>query len=192
MARSISNIQFLFTMEAHINPAANPLSPMDDFFLPLDFTNIAGHPHAIPMKAIEKLPTFQGNNVISASSHLSKFLKCLLSWYRDVASEHDDVYMKRFSLSLEEDACDWYINLANEPYNYWDSFRKGFMEIFGEKKEPRFLLNALHSIKRNENETMEELNKKFRGLIASMNNEFKAPDKPILVYYTNALSGEMR
>ena len=50
------------------------------------------------------------------------------------------------------------------------------MERFGEKKEPRFLLNALYSIKRNENETMEEFNKKFRDLIASMDNNFKPPE----------------
>ena len=66
------------------------------------------------------------------------------------------------------------------------------MEIFGEKKEPHFLLNALQSIKRNENETMEEFNKTFRDLIASMDDEFKPPDKSILVYYIEALSGEMR
>ena len=63
------------------------------------------------------------------------------------------------------------------------------MEIFGEKKEPRFLLNALHSIKRNENGTMEEFNKNFRDLIASMDNDFNPPDKSILVYYIEALSG---
>ena len=34
--------------------------------------------------------------------------------------------------------------------------------------------------------------KKFRDLIASMDNEFKPPDKSILVYYIEALSGEMR
>ena len=100
--------------------------------------------------------------------------------------------MKLFSLSLEEDACDWYINIANDSYNYWDSFRKGFLERFGEKKDPRFLLNALHSIQRNENETMEEFNKKFRDLIASMDDEFKHPDKSILVYFIEALNGEMR
>ena len=68
--------------------------------------------------------------------------------------------MKLFALSLEEDASDWYINLVDYSYKYWDSFRKGFMEIFSENAKPRFLLNALQSIKRNENETMEEFNKK--------------------------------
>ena len=116
-------------------------------------------------KVIEKLPTFQGNNVISASSHLSTFSKCLLSWCQDAPIQHDDVYMNLFSLSLKEDACDWHNNLANDSYNSWDSFKKGFLEIFGERKEPRFLLNALHSIKRNENETMEEFNKKIEMLL---------------------------
>ena len=39
---------------------------------------------------------------------------------------------------------------------------------------------------------MEEFNKKFRDIIASMDNDFKPPDKSILVYYIEALSGEMR
>ena len=34
--------------------------------------------------------------------------------------------------------------------------------------------------------------KKFRDLIASMDDEFKPPNKSILVYYIEALSGEMR
>ena len=104
-------------MVAPINLGANPLSPMDAFFLPLNFTNIAGQPNAIPEKAIEKLPTFQGNNAISASSHLNKFLKCLLSWHRDATCQHDAVYMNIFSLSHEEDACDWYIKLVDDSYN---------------------------------------------------------------------------
>ena len=142
------------------NPATN-LSPMDAFFKPLNFTQITGQPHAILDKSIRKLPTFQGNNAFTSSSHLSKFSKCLLSWCEDAASKHDDVYMKLFALSHEEDACDRYINLVDNSYNSWDSFKNGFLERFGEKKEPRFLLNALHSIKRNENKMMEEFNKKI-------------------------------
>ena len=69
--------------------------------------------------------------------------------------------------------------MIHNTYHSWDSFSKGFMEIFGEKKEPQFLLNGLHSIKRNENETMEEFNKKFRDLIEIMDDEFKPLNKYI-------------
>ena len=100
--------------------------------------------------------------------------------------------MNIFSLSLKEDSCDWYINIDDDSYYAWYSFRKGHMEIFHENKEHRFLLNSLHSIKINENENMEEFSKKFEDLIASMDNELKPLDKSILVYYIEALSGEMR
>ena len=39
---------------------------------------------------------------------------------------------------------------------------------------------------------MEEFNKKFRDLIASMDDEFKPPEKSIMIYCIEALSGEMR
>ena len=39
---------------------------------------------------------------------------------------------------------------------------------------------------------MEEFNKKIRDLIASMDDEFKPPNKSIFIYYMEALSGEMR
>ena len=75
---------------------------MSYFFKPIDFSQIAGAPHAIPGDAVKKLPTFQGNNAITAKSHLRKFEKHLVSYCIDVANDHDDGKMKLFSLSLEE------------------------------------------------------------------------------------------
>jgi hypothetical protein len=73
---------------------------------PCDFSNINGYPHAIPEKAIEKLPSFQGNNVVSAKMHVKSFMRCINKWF--VAHDHEDVKMKLFVLSLEEDASDGY------------------------------------------------------------------------------------
>ena len=39
---------------------------------------------------------------------------------------------------------------------------------------------------------MEELNKKFREVVKSIHSDFKPPDKSILVYYMEGLSGELR
>ena len=59
---AISDIHLLFN---------NPLiaSPMDAIYQPCDFSNIQGYLHPIPDKALEKLPSFQGNNAISAKAH---------------------------------------------------------------------------------------------------------------------------
>jgi hypothetical protein len=54
------------------------------------------------------------------------------------------------------------------------------------------LLTALHTIKKNENETMEEFNKKFNDLITSLYKDIKPPDTSIFIYYIEAFNGEMR
>ena len=73
---------------------------MTELFKPLDFSQIAGAPHAIPKDAIKKLPIFQGNNAITAKSHLWKFEKHLVNYCNDVSHDHDDVKIKLFALSL--------------------------------------------------------------------------------------------
>jgi hypothetical protein len=73
---------------------------------PCDFSAINNYPHAIPEKAIEKLPSFQGNNAISAKMHVKSFMRCINKWC--AAHDYEDVKMKLFVLSLEDDASDWY------------------------------------------------------------------------------------
>ena len=73
---------------------------MTEFYKPLDFSQIAGTPHDIPNDDIKKLPIFQGNNAITAKSHLRKFEKHLVSYCNDAAHNHEYVKMNLFSLSL--------------------------------------------------------------------------------------------
>jgi hypothetical protein len=62
---AISYIHFLFVSN-------NPTTTMGDEYNPCNFTNIQGYPHPLPNKVIEKLPIFQGNNVVSAKTHIRK------------------------------------------------------------------------------------------------------------------------
>src|SRR5713101_7091568 len=135
---------------------------MMELFKPLEFSQIAGAPHAIPKDAIKKLPIFQVNNAITAKSHLRKFEKHLVSYCNDAAHDHDDVKMNLFSLSLEDDAEEWYLDLDDDSYKTLSEFQDGFRKKWGEKKEPRHLLAALYSIKKMENVTMDEFNTKFK------------------------------
>ena len=107
---------------------------MTNYFKPLDFTQIEVQPHVIPDKAIEKLPTFQGNSAITATTHLQAISKCFFSWVRDVAQQHDHVYMKIFALSLEGDAYDWYTGREDSSYATYAYFLKVFKKIWGDKK----------------------------------------------------------
>ena len=92
---AISDIHLLFAQN-------NQPSPMDDLCKPCDFSNIVGYSHALPNKAIEKLPSFQDFNAISAKSHITKFNQCIAKWCN--ASNYEDVKMRLFVLSLEDDA----------------------------------------------------------------------------------------
>jgi hypothetical protein len=69
---------------------------MDDYFSSLDFFAINGYPHDLPEKAIEKLPSFQGNNAVSAKSHPKAFYSCINKWCSGAAHNQGDVKMKLF------------------------------------------------------------------------------------------------
>ena len=99
---------------------------MMEFYKPLDFSQIAGSPHYIPNDAIKEVPMFQGNNSITAKSHLRKFEKYMASYCNDAAHDHDDVKMTLFALSLEDDAEEWYYNLDDDSYKTLNEFLAGF------------------------------------------------------------------
>jgi hypothetical protein len=54
------------------------------------------------------------------------------------------------------------------------------------------MLAALNTIKKNENETMDEFKKKINELVSSMRTDIKPPNDAILIYYVEAFGGEMR
>jgi hypothetical protein len=140
-------------------------------YAPCDFSAINNYPHAISEKAIEKLPIFQGNNVISAKMHVKSFMRCINKWC--VAHDYEDVKMKLFVLSLEDDALDWYEDKPNNSFKTLKELIDAFIEKWGEKRDQRHLLPALNTIKKNENETMDEFNKRFNELVSSMQHKYQ-------------------
>ena len=144
---SISNLHLLFDNQPIFEE-------MDDIFSPFDFTAIVGYPHALSEKALEKLPTFQGNNAISAKTHVKDFSLCINKWCNATQHNHQDVKMKLFALSLEEEAFDWFSNLYDNKFPTLNSLIDEFMDKWGDKKEHRHALAALNTIKKTKKETM--------------------------------------
>lgn len=70
---AISDIHLLF--QEQVEP-----SIMNDLFAPCDITNTNCYAHNIPDKTIEKLPSFQGNNVISSTSQVKNYNVCIFKW----------------------------------------------------------------------------------------------------------------
>jgi hypothetical protein len=70
------------------------------------------------------LPSFQGNNVVTAKSHIKSFSHCVNKWC-GIAS-HEDVKMKFFSLSLEGDAYDQFVECAVNKFKTIKDFIDAF------------------------------------------------------------------
>ena len=88
---------------------------MDDFYRPCDFSHICGYPHDLPETALERLPSFLGDHVISAKTHISRFNHFISKWCN--AHNHEDVKMKLFILSLEDEAGEWFQDQDNKIFN---------------------------------------------------------------------------
>jgi hypothetical protein len=106
-------------------------------------------------------------------------MRCINKWC--VAHDHEDVKMKLFVLSLEDDASDWYEVMPNNSFKTLKDLLDSFTEKWGEKRDHRHLLAALNTIRKNENETMDEFNKKFNKLVSSLHSNIKPPDSAILI-----------
>ena len=105
---------------------------MSTLLAPLNFAAIQGAPHAIPDKAIDKLPTFQGNNAISAKSHILNFNLCIGKWCR--GHEEEYVKMTLFVYSLEGDVAEWFSEFDPDTFDTLDSIITEFKKIWGDQK----------------------------------------------------------
>ena len=167
------------------------LDTMGEFFTQLNFTQIAGQPHDIPEKAIDKLMTYNGTDAsVSAEQHIRNFTRHCGAHVRSI-DRHEDVYMILFALSLDGKASNWYDNLPNNSFSTIADFKTAFLGKFGSKKEPRHLVAALTSMK-SKTETMDEFNNRFTELSNSIPATYAPPAASTLDYYIEASSGKIQ
>ena len=135
-------------------------------FRPCNFANIQGYPHNMPQKGMNKLPVFQGNDAVSVKSHLFAFN----NWWNKFAvtnNNFDDVKMKTFVLTFGEDVHDWFTEKPDNSFDTFESIVAAFKEKYGDKREDRHLVREISTIKKKENETIEEFNRRFNGIPVS-------------------------
>lgn len=112
--------------------------------------------------------------------------------------------MKLFVLSLEDDALQWFQDkldntfvslqwFQDKPDNTFDSFQDltgAFKDKFGDKRKGKYLVKELNSIKKRENETVEEFNQRFNGILKDMTQDYKPLDKTVLEQYLEAFRAD--
>jgi hypothetical protein len=135
---------------------------MDDLYKPIDFSAISGYPHVIPEKAIKNLPCFQSNNIIDARRHVKKVSLCFNKWCCNAL--YEDVGMKLFILSFDDDDLDWFTELKDKQVRTYNELIDAFMEKWKEKDSPN--INTVNSDVKND--ASPDSNQKFKEVIQAM------------------------
>jgi len=143
----------------------------------LRFSNIPGHPNDLPSLGIDKLPNFQGDNAINTSTHLRDFSIWMAKYVRSADFDHEDVRMTLLILTLGGDAYDWFEEKPQNSFNSLELIINAFKEKYGDKRQGRHLVKAISIIKKREDETIEEFNKSFNGIIRELLQDYKPTDK---------------
>jgi hypothetical protein len=140
---------------------------MDDLYKPIDFSAISGYPHVIPEKAIENLPCFQSNN-INARRHVQRVSHCFNKWCCNTL--YEDVGMKLFILSFDDDDLDWFTSLKDKQIRTFKELTNAFMEKWKEKEPP--IIKTVNS------DASPDFDEKFTDVIQAMRfaHEMKLKD----------------
>jgi len=65
-----------------------------------------------------------------------------------------------------------------------------FKDKYGDKREEIHLVKAIDVIKKKENETIEEFNKRFNGIIKELPQDYKPLDKSLLDFYIDVFNAD--
>jgi len=98
--------------------------------------------------------------------------------------------MKLFVLSLEDNALDRFHDKANNAFDSLRTLTNAFKDKFGDKTEGKYLVKDLNTIKKKENEMVEEFNQRFNGLLKDMTQDYKPLDKTMLEQFLEAFNDD--
>jgi hypothetical protein len=157
-------------------------------YKPLDMSIIQGYPQNMPDKYNKWLPKFLGNNIIIAKEHISNFYYSLGE--HEVPTENEDVVMKLFSFSLEENSKSWYNGLPTNDIRTWKYVHDAFIKRWGINKDGKMMLTQLHGMKKIDNKSVRDFDEIFDKLVKEFPDYFGLRDDAILFHYTNAFDGQ--
>jgi hypothetical protein len=145
-----------------VDPSSDLMAALwlTDAYKPFSFTNIARKPRDLPT-SFKHMPTFSGNRAKGVKVFLDKFIKTM----RFLRVGHLDVLFKCFAIALTGDVVRWFESLPDNSIDKIDGLCNIIFNRWAEKKDVRFLLNALTGIKRKENETIDAFNVIFDEVV---------------------------
>lgn len=122
------------------------------------------HPFSmICLQYLKSLPKFNGEDDVSTKKHIASFQDYID--YLEI--RHDDVFMTMFSHSLEGNHRRWFKGYSVDSICSWVYFHDVFLDKWAEKKTHHQYISKFYSMKRNIDETLTKLNRRFQFFFLS-------------------------
>jgi hypothetical protein len=138
----------------------------------------------MPKESNKWLPKFPGNNVVTVEDHLYVMGRDM----DNAGIEHEDVAMKLISLSLTDEALDWFRSLPDNHLTSYEAFANLFKSRWSTKKDGGTLGAQFNQIKKKENEIVKEFNTGF-DRFNQIPIEFCLTASSVCLLYMNAFEG---
>lgn len=87
--------------------------------------------HDFPEETIPELPIFLDGDPIAAKRHLDLFIRIMIIYCRPPQFNHDDIKMRLFVLSLEDDALNWFNNFPKDSFTSLKDIINAFEDRYG-------------------------------------------------------------
>jgi len=87
--------------------------------------------HDFPEEAFSKLPISSGGDSIVVRRHLGLFTRIMIIYCRPPQFNHEDIKMRLFVLSLEDDALNWFNNFPKDSFTSLQDIVNAFKDRYG-------------------------------------------------------------
>lgn len=100
--------------------------------------------------------------------------------------DHDDMAIKLFVLSLEDDAQEWFRSLLDGCITSWENMKEAFRIQYGDRTDPRFLLENFETVKKNTIENVQEGNTGFNKILNRIHDNIRPSEQVSLIKYCDS------
>jgi len=130
------------------------------------------------------LPKVDGNKTCSDEEHMCAFHE----FTDDRFVEHDDIFMRIFVQNLYGDVRKWFKEIPTASIDSWSALEVVFMRKWGEKRDNLYYLIEFGSLKKRDNEIVDDFNIIFNNLYNKISIDINPSQPTTKVTYVAAFN----
>jgi len=132
------------------------------------------------------MPKFTMTEGVTAEEHLELFY----SYADNLDISEDDVWMRVFFQSLDEEARKWFRELAPRSISDIEALYDAFLKHWMDKKDPLYYHTKFGNLKRTNGELLSDFNKRFNCMYSKILAEVKPTTTFAKLTYANAFDSD--